>query len=84
MLEIEFFSQPPVVAPLRFFELRQEIVQLLLAEEGSPVNALHGMRVLIAFPVRAGHAEQLDGLDTPRGGDVRPPAKVQEIAGAIG
>src|SRR5208337_4961546 len=82
--EIEFFHQPPVVAPLRFFELRQEIVQLLLAEEGRPVNALHGMRALIAFPVRAGYAQQLDGLDAPRGGDVRPTAKVQELAGTIG
>src|SRR5208337_388880 len=45
---------------------------------------LHGMRALIAFPVRAGYAQQLDGLDAPRGGDVRPTAKVQELAGTIG
>src|SRR5947208_1553908 len=78
--EIELLAQSPMVALPGLFDLRQKRFQILGRKKRGPINALHGVRVFIALPMRARYAQQLDGLDAPRGWNVWPAAKVQKLA----
>ena len=81
--QVQFPAQAAVVALARFLHLSQVGVQILLGEERGPVDALQGVRSLVAHPMRARHAEQLEGLDAPGRGNVRTAAKIQKLAGAV-
>src|SRR5205809_6471907 len=81
--QVQVLAQTPVVALPGFVKLGQVGVQILLGEERGPVDALQGVRSLVSHPMRARHAEQLEGLDAPGGGYVRTAAKIQKLAGAV-
>src|SRR5436309_8121521 len=81
--QVQVLAQAPVVALPGFVKLGKVGVQLLLGEERGPVNALQGVRALVALPMRARHAEQLEGLDARGRGNVGSAAKIQELAGAV-
>ena len=66
-----------MVAPLRFFESVQVVVQLRLRRPGRAVDALQLLAMLVAAPVRAGDTHQLERADLARVLDVRPGAEVE-------
>ena len=72
-------SQGPVVAPFRFLQPGQVLVQSFLAFEGGPVNALEHRPVLVAAPVGPRHMKQLHRRDVGSIRDVRALAKVDEV-----
>ena len=60
---------------------RHEVgVELLLGRPGRAVDALEHRALLVAAPVRAGRAEQLERADLARAGHVRAAAQVDERA----
>src|SRR5450830_461910 len=80
--EIEVAADAPVVAQAGQFEGLEVRGQLLLGGEGRAVHAgEHGL-VLVAAPVGAGQAGELEGaVAQPAGaGQVRPAAEVDEVA----
>src|SRR5579863_3328133 len=81
--EIEFRAEPTMVAPLRFFQLVQILVQFFLIDEARAVNPLHLRIAFLPFPVGSAHVHQLERLDAAGGRDVRPAAKVDEFAGGV-
>src|SRR5271170_5622238 len=68
----EFFSDAAMVAALGFFEIVQIFVQLFLVDKTRAVNPLHLRIAFLALPIRAGDVHQLEGLDAPSRGNVRP------------
>ena len=76
--EVEALTQNAVVALLRLLQAVQVLSQVLLVEEGGAVDALEHLAALVAAPVRARHAEQLEVSEPARAGDMGPPAEVQE------
>ena len=81
--QVELLAQHAVVALLGFLEPVQVLIEVLLAEERGAVDALQLRILLVTQPVRAGEVEHLEGLDAPGGRDVRPAAKVDELAGLV-
>jgi hypothetical protein len=67
-----------VVALLRFFDLRQVRLQILVGEKGGAVDALHRLVARVAFPVGVRRAEQLERLQLAGGRHVRADAEVDE------
>src|SRR5215467_5516108 len=62
MEEVEFASEPAMVAPFGFLQLEEILIELFLACPGGAVDALQ-LRVFgIAAPIRAGDVHQLKGL----------------------
>ena len=78
--QVELFAQPTVVAALGLLDLVKEIVQPLLIEERSPIDALHGVAGFVALPIGARHREQLEGPNAPGGRDVGAEAEIEKIA----
>ena len=74
----ELAAEFPVVAFLRFFDLRQVRLQLFVAEERRAVNPLHRLIARIAFPVGVRRAQQLERLQPAAGRHVRADAEVDE------
>ena len=81
--QIELLAELAMVAALGFFELVEIFVELLLLDEASAVDPLHLRIAFLAFPVGAGHVHQLERLDAPGGGDVRPAAEIQKFSGGV-
>ena len=61
--ELELFAELAVVALLRLFEQLQVLVERCLRRERRAVDALEHRVALVAAPVRAGHAGELDGRE---------------------
>ena len=78
--EIELAAELPVVAPLRLLEEGEMLAQLLRRGERGAVDALQHLVALVAAPVRAGDAGELEGLQAAGRRHVRPAAEVGEIA----
>ena len=61
--EVELAPEPAVVALLRLFETLQIGVEVGLRVEGRPVDPRQLLVLLVAAPVGAREARQLDRLD---------------------
>src|SRR5437879_5253388 len=72
-----------MVAFLRFLEHREVVIELLSRFERGTINALELWILFVAFVVSARHAGELERADVSRAHDMRPGAKVDEIAVAI-
>src|SRR5256885_1718816 len=81
--EVELLPQAAVVALARLLLLLEPGVQLLLVEEGGPVDALQLRIAVIAAPVRAGDVEQLDYADLAGRRRMRAQAEVDPVAMAV-
>ena len=82
--EFELLTDLAVVALLGFLEEGEILVEHLLLREGDAVEARQLLAFLVAPPIGPSHAQDLDGLDVGRVGNVRPTAKVGERALRIG
>ena len=71
-------AQPAMVALLGLLAAPQVGVEVLLGRPGRAVDALEHRALLVAAPVRAGRAEQLERADLARARHVRAPAQVDE------
>ena len=69
-----------MVAFLRLFQHGEVSFHFVFLRERRAVNAGKHLVVLVAAPVRAGNAHQLERLDFARGRKVRSLAKVHEIS----
>ena len=78
--EVELDAEPAVVAPLRLLDALEVRVEVLLVVEGGAVDARQLLVLLVAAPVRAGEAGQLQRLDRLRVLEVRAAAEVGEVA----
>ncbi len=87
----ELAPQLAVVALLRFLDLREVGLQILVGEKRGAVDALHRLVARVAFPVGARRAQQLERLQLAGRRHVRPDAEVDEgvlvldgVAGHLG
>src|SRR5437868_2978157 len=80
MEQIELHAEAAVVALARFLEPREMRVEILLRVERGAVDAGELRVALVAAPVRAGEARELERLDRLRVLQVRAAAEVGEIA----
>src|SRR5579862_1823751 len=78
--QVELHTEAAVVALARFLETFEVGVEIVLREERGPVDACQLLVVLVAAPVRAGEAGQLERLDRLRVQQVRTSAEVGEVA----
>jgi hypothetical protein len=78
--EAEVLAQLAVVALLRFLDAVQVFFELLLREEGSPVDALHRLVLGVALPVGVRRRQQLEVIELADRGHVRADAEVEEDA----
>ena len=79
--EVELAAEAAMVAALGFFELKEILVEVLLARKGSAVDALQLGISRVAAPIRAGNIHQLEGLaEIARRRQVRADAEIDEIA----
>jgi hypothetical protein len=81
--ELEFFAETAMVAAFRVLDALEILFEVLFREEGGTVDALELRILLIAEPVGAGDAHDLEGLDAPGRGDVRAAAEVDKLAVAV-
>ncbi len=72
-----------MVALLGFLDVLQVLVEIFLRKERGAVNALELRILLVAQPVGTGDVEQLERLDPPGRGNVRPSAEVGELASLV-
>ena len=77
--EVELAPEPAVVALPRLLEPREVRVEVVLGVEGRAVDPGQLLVVLVAAPVGAGEAGQLERLDRLRVLQVRAAAEVGEI-----
>ena len=82
-IEIEFGAEFAVVAFRRFFEKDEVVVEFLLRRKGGPVDALQHRVVLVAPPVRARDAHQLDRADLARRFGVTAAAEIGKVADRV-
>ena len=82
--EVELSAEKTVVAPARLLEAFEVLVQGLLRLEGRSVDSLEHGPVLIAPPVGAGHAQQLERGNLARRLHVGTGAEVLELPVAVG
>ena len=80
MEEVELRPEPAVVARARLLEPLEVRVEVGLREERRAVDPRQLRVLLVAAPVRAGEARQLDRLDRRRVLQVRAAAEVGEVA----
>src|ERR1700681_3778058 len=83
MEEVELGAQTAMITAAGLLALRDEGVELLTFEEGSPVHPLELLIALVASPVHARHAEQADGTEVAGMRNVRAAAEVHELTGAV-
>ena len=81
--EVELLAEDAMVAARGFFKAGEVLVELFFREEGRAVDALQLGILLVAEPVGAGEAGDLEGFDAAGGGHVRAAAEVDEFAVAI-
>jgi len=77
--QLQFLAELAVVALLRLLEEPEMLIELLAGEEGGAVDPLQLLILLVALPVGAGDAEQLERLDPSRRRKVRPATEVDEV-----
>src|SRR5262245_4905727 len=76
--QVEFRSEPTVIAFFGFLFLFDPVVELFLGKERRPIDPLHlGSRV-VAFPMSACDRQQFDRLDLARRRDMRPETEIDE------
>ena len=78
--EVQVPAQDAVVAAPGFLQPVEVLVERLLGLEGRPVDALQRLAVLVAPPVCARHAQELECGNPARRVDVGPRAEVLECA----
>ena len=81
--EVELLAEDAMVAARGFFKAREVRVEIFLREERGAVDALELRIFLVAEPVSAGEAGDLEGFDAAGGRHVRAAAEVDEFAVAI-
>jgi hypothetical protein len=81
--EAEVGAEAPVVALAGLLEAPEVGLQLRLGRPGRAVDPLELGAAIVAPPVGAGEAEELEGADLPRPGDVGATAEVLEVALAV-
>ena len=81
--QVELLAQHAMVAFFGFLNFVEKFIELLARKKRRPINALQLRIFFVPQPVRPGDAQQLEGLDSPGGGDVRPAAEIQKFSGAI-
>ena len=81
--QLQLFAENAVVAFLRFLQLLQVGVEVLLAEERSTVEALELPPAGVVFPVGPGDIEKLEGADFAGVRNVRAAAQVDELSLAV-
>src|SRR4051794_11430063 len=69
-----------MVTLLGFFDLVQVSIHLLLTEEGGAIEALKLRPSGVVLPVGPGDAQQLEGSDLTRIGDMWSAAQIDELA----
>ncbi len=79
-VEPQFLAQLAMVPCLGLLQPLQVLVELLLGVEGRAVDAAEHLVLLVALPVGAGDAEQLEGLQLRGVGHVGSTAEVVEVA----
>src|SRR5262249_6066009 len=62
MEEVEFASQPAMVAPFRLLQPEKVLIKVFLARPGRAVDALQLGVFGVAAPISAGDVHQLEGL----------------------
>ena len=72
-----------MVALLGFLKILEVLVEVLLTEERSAIDALQLRVLFVAQPVGAGDAEHFERLDASGRRDVRAAAEVGELAGLV-
>ena len=77
--EIQLGPEPAMVPFLGFLDQQKIIVEGFLRRERGPVDALKLLAALVAFPIGAGDGQELEMLDRPGRGQVRPQAEIDEI-----
>src|SRR5260221_14431256 len=78
---VELAAEPAVIAALRLFELKEVLIELLLAPKRSAVDALQLGVFRVAAPIGAGDVHQFEGLAEVTGrGQMRSDAEIDEIA----
>ena len=81
MEEVELAAEPAMVAAFGFFELKEVLIELLLARKRGAVDALQLGIFRVAAPIRAGDVHQLECLaEIARRGQVRSDAEIDKIA----
>ncbi len=76
--QAEVLADPPMVALLRFLDLVQVLLQVVVLEERRAVDALHRLVARVALPVRVRRRQQLERLQASGRRHVRPDAEVDE------
>ncbi len=82
--QVQLLTELSVIPSPCFLEPVQMLAQGVLAEEGGAVDALEHLTPLVASPVRAGGAEELEVLDPARARHVWSAAEIQEGTVPIG
>ncbi len=82
--QVELGTKTPVVASLCFFEPWQVLRQRLVRFPCGPVDALQLLAVLVATPVGAGDALELEVPEIAGRRDVGAPAQVDELLACCG
>ena len=72
-----------MIAALGFFDAVEIVLEVLGVRKGRRVDAREHPVLFVAAPVGPGHGKQLERLDAAGVRDVRPTAKVDEIAVAV-
>src|SRR5690348_10878904 len=83
-IEVELLRQRPVIAPLRFFEAMEMLLEILLFPESRRVDSLQHLPMLITAPIRASGMEQFEIPEIRSIGDVRPLAQIDERPVGVG
>src|SRR5205814_2594658 len=79
----ELFAELAMTARARLLELVKVILELFLIAPRGAVDALQHRVALVAAPVRAGDAEQLERAEAAGGGDVRSATEIEPFALSI-
>ncbi len=72
-----------MIAARCFFKAAEVVIETFFGEEGRAVDALELRIFLVAEPVSASEAGDLEGLDAAGRGDVRAAAEIDELAVAV-
>ncbi len=78
--EVELLPELSVVAALGFLESLEVGGKVLLGEPSGAIDALQHRALGIASPVRTGDLHELEGVDLASVREVRPSAKIGEVA----
>ena len=79
MEEVELLAEAAVIARASLLEPLEVLVEILLRVEGRAVDPRQLRVLLVAAPVRAGEAGELDSLDRRRVLEMRPATEVGEV-----